>query len=94
MTDVTLELADVERLAGALDAMELDDKNQQPCTPSCPGGPGKVWESEADVTGFVDEASPRVLDADLLGSFQWGFGRVGREQLNPRTLTSIRRARR
>ena len=36
-------------------------------------GRAKAGESEADVTGFVDEASPRVLGADLFGSFQWGM---------------------
>lgn len=87
MSDVTLELADVERLAGALEAIDLDDENRANLHAIFVlAGRAKAEESEADVTGFVDEASPRVLGADLFGSFQWGMGRVGREDLNPQPL--------
>ncbi len=76
MTDVTLELADVERLAGALDAIDLDDKNRATLHAIFGlAGQATAGENEAEVRGYVDEASPRILSGNLIGSFQWGLGR-------------------
>ena len=93
MTETTIDLADVQRLAATLDAVNLDSKDRATAhAVFAVAGQGTVGVNDDEVSGFAvdaflrfDSASPS-LTGNLFDSFQWGVGRHGREELNPQPL--------
>jgi type VI protein secretion system component Hcp len=77
MTEMTFDLADVERLATTLDAIKLDDSDRSTLhAVFALAGQAAAGQSEDEVSGF---SFPR-LSGGLIGTFQTG-GSGGGDQL-------------